>query len=150
MLARARPFIRRYSCLNDSGKWLDKEERIKGYIGNVTAFAQADGGKLLESLPPRARDLINNVVIGFAGHEADLSKARLEALCVTPQQFLELRASRQVLQDSCNFVNSLNSCNFVTLCCIQHTYSMLFWARGRAQGECCILILFSSMLRFGF
>ena len=63
LLARARPFIRRYSCLNDSGKWLDKEERIKGYIGNVTAFAQADGGKLLESLPPRARDLINNVVL---------------------------------------------------------------------------------------
>ena len=80
LLALVRPLIRRYSCLNDSGKWMDHEERIKGYIGNVTAFAQADGGQLLESLPPRASDLVKSIAIAFTGSTADLRSARVEPL----------------------------------------------------------------------
>ena len=51
MLALARPFIRRYSCLNDSGKWMHPDERIRGFIDNVVASAQANGGRVLTSLP---------------------------------------------------------------------------------------------------
>eukprot|EP00973_Karenia_brevis_P032404 4468816-Karenia_brevis.AAC.1 len=75
LLALARPFIRRYSCLNDSGKWMPHDERIKGYIGNVVAYAQANGGSLLESLPPSAKDVVERIVIAFAGSEGDLCKA---------------------------------------------------------------------------
>ena len=87
LLARLRPFIHRYSCLNDSGKWMPREERIKAFIGNVCAFTQADGGKLLESLPPRAKDVITNIVIAFTGSNADLSSARLESLGVTLAEY---------------------------------------------------------------
>ena len=65
------------------------DERIRGFIGNVVAFAQADGGRVLTALPPRAQDLIGKVVIAFAGSEADLSKARLESLGVSLEDFKE-------------------------------------------------------------
>ena len=74
--------------MNDSGVYAPHGERIKGYIGNVTAYAQADGGALLESLPPRAEDLVERIMIAFTGSEGDLSRAKIEALGVSLEQYL--------------------------------------------------------------
>ena len=87
LLALARPFIRRFGCLTDSGKWTHPEERIKAFIGNVCAFTQADGGSLVAKLPPRAEDLVGRITIAFAGSDGDLKRARLRALAVSPAAF---------------------------------------------------------------
>jgi hypothetical protein len=87
LLALARPFIRRFGCLTDSGKWTHPEERIKAFIGNVCAFTQADGGSLVAKLPPRAEDLVGRITIAFAGSDGDLKRARLRSLAVSPAAF---------------------------------------------------------------
>ena len=87
LLALARPFIRRYGCLNDSGKFIPQSERIKAVIGNVCAFTQADGGSLLSELPPSKEDLIGRIVLAFVGTDQDLTKAWLESLHVSVGEF---------------------------------------------------------------
>ena len=72
LLPLARSVIRRYNCLNDSGKWMPYEQRIKGFVGNVVAFPQSDGGAVLNSLPPTAASMIDSLVIAFAGSVEDL------------------------------------------------------------------------------
>ena len=87
LLALARPFIHRYGCLNDSGKFIPHDQRIKAFIGNVCAFTQADGGALIDSLPPRAADLVGRIMIAFTGTDEDPKKARLEELQVPLDEF---------------------------------------------------------------
>ena len=87
LLALARPFIHRYGCLNDSGKFIPHDQRIKAFVGNVCAFTQADGGALIDSLPPRSADLVGRIMIAFTGVDEDLKKARLEALQVPIEEF---------------------------------------------------------------
>ena len=44
LLPLSRALIRRYNCYPDSGKWTPLDQRIKGFVGNVTVVPQADGG----------------------------------------------------------------------------------------------------------
>ena len=80
----SRAMIKRYNCGTDSGKWMPKEQMIKGYIGNVVAFPQADGGRKVLSIPPRDHDLLRHVqIVLTGGSAADLKRARVEELGVS-------------------------------------------------------------------
>jgi hypothetical protein len=77
LLPLARAFIKRINCLCDSGKYLKVGERIKGFVGNAAVFPQADGGKVLLSLPPTKEALAQRLIIAFTGTDTDLKKAWL-------------------------------------------------------------------------
>ncbi len=84
LLPLSRAMIKRYNCGTDSGKWMPKEQMIKGYIGNVVAFPQADGGRKVLSIPPRDHDLLRHVqIVLTGGSAADLKRARVEELGVS-------------------------------------------------------------------
>jgi len=97
LLPLARALIRRYNCFNDSGKHGPADQRIKAYIGNVCAFPQADGGKLVTSFPPREEDVIDHLLIAFAGQQGDLKKAFIKELGVNADKF---RAAYEFLRSS--------------------------------------------------
>jgi hypothetical protein len=88
LLALARPLIRRYNC-STLGKVNpgEADESIKGYVGNVAAFAQRDGGRVLTSLPPRPEDVVDRIVIAFVGSEADCKRAYISELGVCLSDF---------------------------------------------------------------
>ena len=65
------------------------EERISAYIGNAVVFPQADGGRLLQSLPPTAEALAEHLVIAFAGSDQDLKRAYLKDFAVSLDDFRE-------------------------------------------------------------
>ena len=96
LLPLARALIRRYNCLNDSGKWMPFEQRIKGFLGNVVAFPQADGGAVLTSLPPTAASMLDSLVIAFTGTVEDLKRARMQEFGVDVENF---RAAYEFLRD---------------------------------------------------
>ena len=75
LLPLARAFIKRVTLLCDSGKFLPADERIKGFRGNATVFPQADGGKVVLSLPPDQDLLVERLVLAFTGTDDDLRKA---------------------------------------------------------------------------
>ena len=50
LLPLARGIVRRFNCKTDSGRWMPQDQRIKGFVGNVVAFPQADGGRRVVSL----------------------------------------------------------------------------------------------------
>ncbi len=84
LLPLARGVVKRYNCLTDSGKWKPVEQRIKGYVGNVVAFPQADGGCEVLSLPPRGNQLLDHVRIVFSGPSTgELRHARVAELEVS-------------------------------------------------------------------
>ena len=87
LLPLGRAAIRRYNCSNDAGTWRPADQRIKGFVGNVCTFPQADGGKLATSLPPSSKDVSEHILIAFTGTDQDLKKARLEGLGVEPERF---------------------------------------------------------------
>ncbi len=90
LLPLARGLIRRYNCLDDSGRWKPQDQCIHGFRGNVVAYPQADGGKLVCELPPQAGDMVESVSIVLAGSDLeDLKKAKVEALGVTVEEFRE-------------------------------------------------------------
>ena len=84
LLPLARGIVRRFNCKTDSGRWMPQDQRIKGFVGNVVAFPQADGGRRVVSLPPREADLVEHVQIVFAGKDlSDLKQARVQELGVS-------------------------------------------------------------------
>ena len=87
LLPLCRPLIKRFNCRNDSGKFQPKDEMMKGFVGNVVAFPQANGGSLLTSLPPSQNQLVKDIVIAFTGNSVDLSKAFLKDLDVSHDDF---------------------------------------------------------------
>ena len=89
LLPLLRPLIRRYSCLPDGATWCHPDEKIKAFVGNVAAYAQQDGGRLLKSLPPKPEDLAERLVIAFVGSEADLKRAYIKDLQVSLEAFRE-------------------------------------------------------------
>ena len=96
LLALARPLIRRYTCFTEGTTPGDPAERIKGFVGNTAAFFQQDGGALLASLPPRASDLVERVIIAFVGSENDLRRAFCEELTLPIERY---RAAYEFLRD---------------------------------------------------
>ena len=89
LLPLVRPLIRRFSCMPDGATWCRPDERIKAFVGNVAAYPQKDGGRLLQSLPPKPEDLVERVVLAFVGSEADLQKAYVKDLEVSVGSFKE-------------------------------------------------------------
>ena len=90
LLPLLRGVIRRYNCLTDSGKWRPSDQCIKGFIGNVVAFPQADGGKPVLSLPPSEEALVEYLKIYFVGKSReDFERARVEDFDVTVEEFRE-------------------------------------------------------------
>ena len=47
---------------------------IKGYVGNVCAFPQADGGLVLLSLPPNQQQVSEHLLNAFVGSDEDRVK----------------------------------------------------------------------------
>jgi len=70
-LASARALIRRYTCKPDSGIMQERCQYIKGYVGNVCAFPQADGGLVLLSLPPNQQQVSEHLLNAFVGSDED-------------------------------------------------------------------------------
>jgi hypothetical protein len=86
LLPLARPFIQKYTCYPDGQTRGDPSGCIKGFVGNVAAFAQ-EGGSLLRSLPPKACELAERLLIAFVGSESDLKRAYIAELAVDISAF---------------------------------------------------------------
>jgi hypothetical protein len=71
-LASASALIRRYTCKPDSGIMQERCQYIKGYVGNVCDFPQADGGLVLLSLPPNQQQVSEHILIAFVGSDEDM------------------------------------------------------------------------------
>ena len=87
LLPLARCVIRRYNCFSDSGTFLPAALRVKGFIGNVAAYPQADGGQLVTTLPPSASEVAESLLIAYTGSTEDLKRARLEEFAVSQDAF---------------------------------------------------------------
>jgi len=98
LLPLARAFIKRINCLCDSGKFLPTCERIRGFVGNACVFPQADGGRVLLSLPPKKGDVLERLLIAFTGTDNDLKKA----------YFKELGVDAKAFQDAYEFLRRYN------------------------------------------
>ena len=72
LLALARALIRRHRCKPDSGIMQKRCQYIKGYVGNVSAFPQADGGLVSLSLPPNQQHVSEHLLIAFVGSDEDM------------------------------------------------------------------------------
>ena len=76
LLALVRPLIKRWTCLPGGAKagHIDPKECSQGFIGNVAAYPQRDGGAVLLSLPPKPETLNEHINIAFVGSAADMEK----------------------------------------------------------------------------
>ena len=63
------------------------EERIGAYIGNAVVFPQADGGRLLQTLPPCAESVAEHLVIAFVGTDEDFKRAYLKDFAISLPRF---------------------------------------------------------------
>ena len=87
LLALARVSVRRYNCLNDSGKWLPKDQQIKAIVGNVCAYPQADGGSVLQDMPPSPVEIAERLQVCFTGPEKDATRAYIKDLAMKLDDF---------------------------------------------------------------
>ena len=60
---------------------------MKGFVGNVVVFPQADGGRVLRSLPPDRLTIAEHLSIVFRGSEEDYKRAKVEQLGVSLEEF---------------------------------------------------------------
>jgi ASC-1-like (ASCH) protein len=87
LLSLARVSIRRYNCLTDSGRRMPSDQQIKAIVGNVCAYPQADGGCLLQAMPPSAAEIVERLQVCFTGLDKDASRAYVKPLAVKMDEF---------------------------------------------------------------
>ena len=115
LLPLARCLMKRFNCKSDMDKrWRPpSDQMIKALVGNVCVFPQADGGKVLTSLPPTAEELIDSLAIVFTGPAEDMLTGFHKDLGVDPA----------VLKEAYDFLLKHNK-----------TYSQTRWDEGKAAG----------------
>ena len=89
LLALVRLLIKRYTCLpgGASAGQVDPLECSQGFIGNVSAYPQRDGGAMLLSLPPKPETLREHISINFVGSELDMKRCYQRSLRVSLKRF---------------------------------------------------------------
>jgi len=63
------------------------DQQIKAIIGNVCAYPQADGGPVLQSMPPSAVEIVERLQVCFTGLDKDASRAYVKPLAVKMDEF---------------------------------------------------------------